>query len=120
MSLKYRPETTHLKGSGTVATVAVLAASAVGAFQFIHIFMMIFTVSAAGVVTMQDTAGNALSQPFQLGANSGLTIDIPFTTEPWFSTRDNTSPPTPGVGLQFLQGTSANTIAWDIWYLATP
>lgn len=114
MSVRYRSEVIHLKGSGTGGTVAVLAAFTPSvAQQFVNVIRLIFTVSAAGVVTLQDTGGNALSQPFQLGANSGITLDVSNNMDPWFMTT------IAGNGLQFAQATGANTIAWDLYYMPT-
>jgi hypothetical protein len=115
MSIRQRSEGIHIKGSGTGATVAVLASfTPSNAQQFVSVIRMIVTVSAAGLLTLQDTTGAALSQPFNLGANGTITLDVPTTFDPWFTTKDSNNA---GAGLQFAQGTGANTVSWDIWYL---
>ena len=117
MSVRTRSEGTHIKGSGTGATVAVLASfTPSNAQQFVSVIRMILSATAAGIVTLQDTTGAALSQPINLAANTPLVLDLQTNLDPWFTTKDSGNI---GAGLQLAQGTSGNTVAWDIWYLGS-
>lgn len=119
MSIRERFEGGHLKGSGTGATVAVTAAfNPTNAQQFIAVYSLILTSSAAGTVQLQDTNGNALSAAQQMVAGVPLILPVQNNNDPWFTTKDN-SPGSIGAGLQFVQGTGANTIAWDMYVLGT-
>lgn len=119
MSVRQRSEGIHLKGQGTGATQVVLAAfTPSNAQQFVAVAAIILTANAAGTVTLQDTNGNALSGALNLVAGIPFILPVQHNYDPWFTTRD-VGPNNNGAGLQLAQGTPANIISWDVYYLPT-
>src|SRR5208283_1187704 len=108
MSLRPIPECQHFivnsAAGGTLAVVAAVANQGVG------IYRMILTVPSTITVTIQDTSGAALSQPFAFGASGGsITLDTPINLDPWWVS-------SVGKGIQLNASTSVQVSA-DIWYL---
>ena len=108
MSLRPIPECQHVivnsAAGGTLAAVVAVANQGVG------IYRMILTVPSAVIVTVQDTSGNALSQPFAFGSSGGsVTIDTPINGDPWWNS-------VVGRGIQLNASTTVQVSA-DIWYL---
>ena len=110
MSVRTTSELTHIFGSGATATVALIAAVPL---MRITVHRMILTIGSPGVtVTIQDTTGAALSQPFAMAANAAMILDTPTNFDPWWQTLV-------GRGMQIGQsGTTA--IGWDLYYLQGP
>lgn len=78
--------------------------------QGVAIYRMLLTAQAQVTVTIQDTAGKALSQAFVFGNNGGVVvIDDTQSGEPWWSSKG-------GCGIQ-LFATAAVGVSMDIWYL---
>ena len=109
MSLRWKPELSHAFGQGTGGTTVVVSAVARAR---VAIYRLIVTnnQAAAATLVIQDTTGVALSQTFQLGITPAMVLDLADNQDPWWVTN-------PGVGVQLVQGTGTNTIAWDIYYL---
>jgi hypothetical protein len=118
----------HVFGSSAAATVS-LATGGTGvstgatcspinavANQRVSIYRLILTIGTPAVtVTLQDTAGTALSQPFQLAANGAVTLDIPINGDPWWTNTATAA----GLGIQLSQS-GTTTIGYDIYYMQGP
>lgn len=110
MSLRTQIETRHVFGSVATATIPLVAGYP---NQCCYLYKMIVTIGSPAItITVQDTASNAISQPFQLVANGALVLDIPVNMEPWWQTSI-------GLGLQLVQS-GTTTVGYDIWYLQGP
>jgi hypothetical protein len=108
MSLRTVSECQHVivnsAAGGTLAIVAAVAG------QGVNVYRMILTTATTVTVTLQDTSGNALSQPFAFGANGGaVTIDDPMNGDPWWSS-------VTGRGIQFNASTNVQVSA-DVWFI---
>ena len=108
MSLRSTPECQHVivnsSAGGTLAVVAAVSGLSVA------IYRMILTVATTDTVTVQDTSGGTLSQPFAFGASGGsITLDTPINGDPWWVSATN-------LGIQ-LNSTAMVQVSADIWYL---
>jgi hypothetical protein len=107
MSLRTSAECAHVFGSSSSATIALVSAVAV---KRVYVYRLIVTLASPAVtVTLQDTANAALSQPFQLAANSSITLDTPINGDPWWQSGT-------GLGVQFAQS-GTTVIGFDVWFL---
>lgn len=110
MSLRTALATRHAFGSTATATTVIVPATA---GKLVTIYRMILTVGSPAVtVTLQDTSGAALSQPFAFSAGAWLICDLSYDGEPWWQT-------TLGLGFQIAQS-GTTTIGYDVWSLVTP
>ena len=104
-------ETAHViintAAGGTIPVVAAVPGNRVS------IYRMIITSSGAVTVTIQDTSGGALSEPFAFGTNGGaVTVDIQPNGDPWWQSAL-------GLGIQ-LSASAAVQVSSDIYFLVTP
>lgn len=104
-------ETSHTIINTAAGGTAPIASAVPG--QRSSVYAMIITAAGAVTVTVQDTGGGALSEPFAFGTNGGaVTLDIKTNGDPWFQSAV-------GLGLQF--GISAAVqVSSDIYWLQTP
>ena len=110
MSLRTVPEALHVIINGTGGTIAAVAAVAL---QRVGIYRMILVIGSPAVsVTIQDTAGGALSAPYPLAANGSITIDTPINGDPWWQSSI-------GLGIQIFQS-GTTQISADLFYLQGP
>lgn len=110
MSVRSALELSHAIVNSTSATTVVVAAVAT---QRVSIYRMLLVLGTPGVtITFQDTAGSALSAPYQIGANGSMVIDVSVNTDPWFQSGT-------GLGFQIFQS-GTTQISADIYYLQGP
>jgi|SRR5579871_955465 len=109
MSLRVLQECSHVIVNSSLTTIPVVAAVAT---QRVSIFKMILTIGTPAInITIQDTAGAALSQAFQLAVNGAIVVDVPNNDEPWWNSGT-------GLGIQLVQSSSGTTpIGLDLWYI---
>jgi len=75
---------------------------------------VVIAPAAAGAVTVtvQDTSGAAISEPFAFGTNGGaVTLDVKVNGDPWFNSAV-------GLGLQFSIS-AAVQVSGDVYWLQT-
>jgi hypothetical protein len=107
MSLRQGQECSHVIVNSSAGTTPVVAAVAT---LRVYIYKMILTIGTPAItMTIQDTAGVALTQAFQLAAGGSVTIDVPNNQEPWWNS--NT-----GLGIQFVQS-GTTPYGLDLWYV---
>jgi hypothetical protein len=107
MSLRQGQECSHVIVNSSAGTIAVVAASP---GKRVYVYKMIVTVGTPAItLTLQDTAGTALSQAFNLAVNGAITIDVPNNAEPWWNT-------IVGTGIQFVQS-GTTPVGIDLWYI---
>lgn len=110
MSVLSQLQTSHVFGTTAVATTVIVPAVV---NQHVAVHRVVLTLGATAVlVTLRDTAGNPISQAFQLTANDAMVLDMHWPGEPWFVTANN-------LGLQLFQS-GTTTINYDFWYLQVP
>ena len=106
MSLRTTPECFHVFGSGATATIVLIPAVP---GKRVLIQRMVVTLGSGNTnVTLQDTSGAAMSQPFQGAANELIIFNMQANGEPWWTT-------SPGLGFQIGQSGTV-TIGYDVWY----
>jgi|SRR5215469_3674861 len=104
-------ETNHFIQNSAAGGTVVIAAASPGNRS--SIYAMILTAAAAVTVTVQDTGGGALSQPFAFGTNGGaVTLDIKVNGDPWFQSGI-------GLGLQFSISAAVQVSA-DVYWMQSP
>lgn len=111
MPLRYLSDAAHVIVNSAAGGTLPIVAAVAGVRS--NLYRLILTVPAAVTVTLQDTSGAALSQPFAFGTSGGsITLDVPINGDPWW-----TAPL--GRGLQF-NASAAVQVSADVWYLQTP
>ena len=131
MSLRYASEARHNFNTTTSASTINAIPAIVG--YRIFVYRLLITVSVAATFKLQDTAGNDMSQAFQLGATGGIALDVPFNYDPWWYTGQpllqgqasgqqgglatvaGSIQQGQGLGINFIVSGSP-TVGWDIWW----
>jgi hypothetical protein len=103
-------ETNHFIQNSAAGGTVTIAPAAAGLRS--NIYAMILTAAGAVTVTVQDTSGAAISEPFAFGTNGGaVTLDVKVNGDPWFNTGI-------GLGLQFSIS-AAVQVSGDVYWLQT-
>jgi hypothetical protein len=80
--------------------------------QRIYVYKAIITLGTPAVTVQFNDSTGGISQPFQIGVNGVLRLDLAGNGDPWFFTAL-------GSTLSLVQsGTSG--VAYDLWYLQGP
>ena len=110
MSLRSVSECSHVIISSAAGGTIPIVAAVTSPRQSVALYRMILTVASAVTVTLQDTNGGALSQPFAFGSSGGsITLDTPINWDPWWVSAL-------GLGMQF-NASGMVQVSADIWYL---
>ena len=109
MSLRTRSEAVLSAVKSYPVAQTVIVAAVAG--QKVGIYRLVLQSSGASVVTVQDTAGVALSATYTFTAGGQfLILDTPINNDPWWQS---------GVGLGVQLNVTVAAVVADFWCLQT-